>query len=239
MNIITIFGYCFIFEIALIVSVLIAAIFKGYADRKEKERTYKHMLKYEEKLRNKKSKTNLQEIVSSGKFKFKLDGDKVITFNEKDEQIESIFNSLSNIDKNKITFKIIGFSIKAPDDSSVPVLDVRRSKEDFPIPDVTDPESKIHILYGKMQIPYVTKKSEEKITETIIKIHIDFEYKRVCIYNEAGNLLDAEIIYLETKESSKEETQNDELKTKIESSPELINEILEGATTEGYKPNES
>jgi hypothetical protein len=51
--------------------------------------------------------------------------------------------------------------------------------------------------------------------------------------------LDVEIIYIESKESSRQELQNDELKTKIETSPELMNEILKGATSEGYKPNES
>lgn len=239
MNIITIFGYCFIFEIALIVSVVVAAIFKGYADRKEKEKTYKHMLKYEEKLRNKKSKEKPQEIVSSGSFKLKIENDKVTTFNEKNEQIESIFNSLSGIDKSRISFKIVGFSIKAPEDSSVPVLEVKKSSNEFPIPDIVDPNTQNHILYSKLQIPYITKKSEEKVAETIIKIHIDFEYERVYIYNEAGNLLDVDIIYIETKESSEEEKKNEALKTKIESTPELMNEILEGATSEGYKPNES
>ena len=55
MNALEIFGICFISEIAIIVIILISGFIIGIIDKKIKEKTYKHMLKFEQKLKSEKN----------------------------------------------------------------------------------------------------------------------------------------------------------------------------------------
>jgi hypothetical protein len=61
MNALEIFGICFIAEIAIITISLVAGFIIGIIDKRIKEKTYKHMLKFEQKLKSKKSNTNTNE----------------------------------------------------------------------------------------------------------------------------------------------------------------------------------
>lgn len=69
MNALEIFGICFISEIAIIVIILISGFIISIIDKKIKEKTYKHMLKFEQKLKSEKNikseeglKTDLTEL---------------------------------------------------------------------------------------------------------------------------------------------------------------------------------
>ena len=62
MNALEIFGICFIAEIALILMTIVCAIVYNAVDKKEKERTYKHMLNYESKLKEPTANKNTDNI---------------------------------------------------------------------------------------------------------------------------------------------------------------------------------
>lgn len=61
MNALEIFGICFISEIAIIVIILISGFIIGIVDKKIKEKTYKHMLKFEQKLKSEKYSKSAEE----------------------------------------------------------------------------------------------------------------------------------------------------------------------------------
>lgn len=61
MSTLEIFGICFIVEIAFIVIALVLGLIVGKIDKINKENTYKHMMKFEEKLKNEKVNKELQE----------------------------------------------------------------------------------------------------------------------------------------------------------------------------------
>lgn len=61
MSTLEIFGICFIVEIAFIVIALVLGLIVGKIDKINKENTYKHMMKFEEKLKNEKLNKNSQE----------------------------------------------------------------------------------------------------------------------------------------------------------------------------------
>lgn len=61
MNALEIFGICFISEIAIIVIILISGFIIGIIDKKIKEKTYKHMLKFEQKLKSEKYSKSVEE----------------------------------------------------------------------------------------------------------------------------------------------------------------------------------
>lgn len=66
MTTLEIFGICFIVEIAIIVIAIVVTIITNIIDKKQKENTYKHLLKYEQKLKNKKpiDNSNTDEKIS-------------------------------------------------------------------------------------------------------------------------------------------------------------------------------
>lgn len=61
MNALEIFGVCFITEIAIIVIILMSGFIIGIIDKRIKEKTYKHMLKYEQKLKSEKYSKSEEE----------------------------------------------------------------------------------------------------------------------------------------------------------------------------------
>ena len=60
-NVLIIFGYCFIFEIFIMVTVIFSSILRSFVDRKTKERNYKYMVKNEEKLRTQAEKEKINK----------------------------------------------------------------------------------------------------------------------------------------------------------------------------------
>ena len=50
-NVLNIFGYCFIFELFILVTVIFSSILRSFVDRNTKEINYKYIFKNEEKLR--------------------------------------------------------------------------------------------------------------------------------------------------------------------------------------------
>lgn len=97
MNALEIFGICFIVEIAFIVIALVLGLIAGKIDKINKESTYKHMMKFEEKLKNEKIKeTNDNKgITELGVF---------IPKGTKDTNIQKLLN-LSDNEYKCLTFK--------------------------------------------------------------------------------------------------------------------------------------
>lgn len=102
MSTLEIFGICFIVEIAFIVIALVLGLIVGKIDKINKENTYKHMMKFEEKLKNEKLNKNSQEeddnkegITELGLF---------IPKGTKNTKIQKILN-LSDDEIKRINFK--------------------------------------------------------------------------------------------------------------------------------------
>ena len=84
-NVLNIFGYCFIFELFILVTVIFSSILRSFVDRKTKERNYKYIVKNEEKLRKEAVKEKINECEKNIKdvLNFTIDKDQgILEFKE-------------------------------------------------------------------------------------------------------------------------------------------------------------
>ena len=106
-NVLNIFGYCFIFEIFIMITVIFSSILRSFVDRKTKEKNYKYMVKNEEKLR----KEAENEKTNKGEKNIK----DVLNFLIDKEQGTLDFKEPVNLEKESIEFRIRSVCIE-PDE---------------------------------------------------------------------------------------------------------------------------
>ena len=108
-NVLNIFGYCFIFELFILVTVIFSSILRSFVDRKTKERNYKYIVKNEEKLRKEAVKEKINECEKNIK--------DVLNFTiDKDQGILE-FKEPVNLKKESVEFRIRSICIE-PDEKS-------------------------------------------------------------------------------------------------------------------------
>ena len=218
LNILEIFGICFIAELFLLVSMISLLIVKNWMDRKEKEKTYRHMLKYEDKLKNPKNNSTHKDKITDIRLTEINDrnGKKnELIYTDKDEKsfIEYRVTKFNFID-NKIT-RIISL------------------EEENIIPNIID-ENGNHIIFATIQITPINDKDEIKtVTIKIIINPNTGEYSNMS----SSDISNIQISCVRKEKLSKEEIEENEINKKMSNSPEIINELLKNAVTEGYSEN--
>ena len=228
-NILIIFGYCFIFELFILVTVVFSSILRSFVDRKTKERNYKYMVKNEEKLRKEveKEKTNKDEKNIKDIFEFIIDKN-----TGKLELKEPV-----NLSEESIEFKIKSIDIEPEEGSKI-----RRGNYEIdfiPISYVGD--SKKQYSYCTIQIPIYIQKDGKEVpsgeTETVI---INFEINPETgeyINNSSKSIRGIHLMCLIIKDISEEEKRESDFNKKLTTSKDVMNELLENAVSEGLNEN--
>lgn len=119
MNALEIFGVCFIAEIALVLMTIVCAIVYNIVDKKEKERTYKHMLDYESKLKEPTTNKNADNIfgvlidpdnIKDGKTSIKeilkLTDEELKSFKITSVAVDHIFKRLIEPETGKVSYQL-------------------------------------------------------------------------------------------------------------------------------------
>lgn len=230
-NVLNIFGYCFIFELFILVTVVFSSILRSFVDRKEKEKNYKYMVKNEEKLRKQASEEKTKEKERNIKdiIEFVIDKD-----TGKLEYKEPV-----NLEKESVEFKIKSIDIEPEEGSKM-----RRGNYEIdfiPISYVGD--SKKQYSYSTIQIPLYTWKEGKIVpsgeTESVtVNFEIDPETGEY-INSSSKSIHGIHLMCLITKDISEEEKRESDFNKKLTTSEKAMNELLENAVSEGYNTNKS
>ena len=229
-NVLNIFGYCFIFEIFIIVTVIFSSILRSFVDRKTKERNYKYIVKNEEKLRKEaeKEKTNKDEKNIKGILNFVIDKEQGI--------LE--FKEPVNLKKESIEFKIKSICIE-PDENSK----ITRGIYDIPniIPVTYYKKDLHHYLQATLQIPiYETVDGKIIPTSESESVSIDLSINPengTYINNSSKIIKNIDIYCFINTEINEEEKREKEFNKKLTMSEKDMNELLENAISEGLNNN--
>lgn len=231
-NVLNIFGYCFIFELFILVTVVFSSILRSFVDRKTKERNYKYMVKNEERLRKEAEK----EKMSNGEKNIK----DILNFSIDKEQGILDFKEPVNLKKESIEFRIKGICIE-PDENSK----ITRGMYDIPdiIPITYDKENLHHHLKATLQIPvYETVNGTNIPTTESESVTIDLSINPengTYVNNSSKIIKNIDIYCLINTETNEEEKRNKEFNKKLTTSEKDMNELLENAVTEGLNENKN
>lgn len=229
-NVLIIFGYCFIFEIFIMVTVIFSSILRSFVDRKTKERNYKYIVKNEEKLRKEaeKEKTNECEKSIKGILNFVIDKEQGILD----------FKEPVNLKEESVEFKIKSICIE-PDENSK----ITRGIYDIPniIPVTYYKKDLHHHLQATLQIPvYETVDGKIIPTSESESVSIDLSINPengTYINNSSKIIKNIDIYCFINTEINEEEKREKEFNKKLTMSEKDMNELLENAISEGLNNN--
>jgi len=229
-NILIIFGYCFIFELFVLVTVVFSSILRSFVDRKTKERNYKYMVKNEEKLRKEaeKEKTNKGEKNIKDVLNFLIDKEQGILEFEKPV----------NLKEESIEFRIRSICIE-PDEKSKITRGIYEIANI--IPTTYDEKDSLHHLKATIQIPiYETVDGTNIPTGEGESVTIDLlinPENGVYVNNSSEIIKNIDIYCFINTEVTEEEKRNKEFNKKLTTSEKDMNELLENAVSEGLNEN--
>ena len=225
-NVLNIFGYCFIFELFILVTVIFSSILRSFVDRKTKERNYKYIVKNEEKLRKEAVKEKINECEKNIKdvLSFSIDKDKGI--------LE--FKEPVNLKKESVEFRIRSICIE-PDEKSKIIRGIYEIANI--IPTTYDKKDSLHRLKATIQIPiYETVDGKNIPTSESESVTIDLSINPengVYINKSSKIIKNIDIYCFINTEVNEEEKREKEFNKKLTMSEKDMNKLLENAVSEG------
>ena len=225
-NVLNIFGYCFIFELFVLVTVIFSSILRSFVDRKTKERNYKYIVKNEEKLRKEAVKEKINECEKNIKdvLSFSIDKDKGI--------LE--FKEPVNLKKESVEFRIRSICIE-PDEKSKITRGIYEIANI--IPTTYDKKDSLHSLKATIQIPiYETVDGKNIPTSEGESVTIDLSINPengVYVNKSSKIIKNIDIYCFINTEVNEEEKREKEFNKKLTMSEKDMNKLLENAVSEG------
>ena len=225
-NVLNIFGYCFIFELFILVTVIFSSILRSFVDRKTKERNYKYIVKNEEKLRKEAVKEKINECEKNIKdvLSFSIDKDKGI--------LE--FKEPVNLKKESVEFRIRSICIE-PDEKSKIIRGIYEIANI--IPTTYDKKDSLHSLKATIQIPiYETVDGKNIPTSEGESVTIDLlinPENGVYVNKSSKIIKNIDIYCFINTEVNEEEKREKEFNKKLTMSEKDMNKLLENAVSEG------
>ena len=225
-NVLNIFGYCFIFELFILVTVIFSSILRSFVDRKTKERNYKYIVKNEEKLRKEAEKEKINEREKNIKdvLSFSIDKDKGI--------LE--FKEPVNLKKESVEFRIRSICIE-PDENSKIIRGIYEIANI--IPTTYDKKDSLHSLKATIQIPvYETVNGKNIPTSESESVTIDLlinPENGVYVNKSSKIIKNIDIYCFINTEVNEEEKREKEFNKKLTMSEKDMNKLLENAVSEG------
>ena len=225
-NVLNIFGYCFIFELFILVTVIFSSILRSFVDRKTKERNYKYIVKNEEKLRKEAEKEKINECEKNIKdvLSFSIDKDKGI--------LE--FKEPVNLKEESVEFRIRSICIE-PDEKSKITRGIYEIANI--IPTTYDKKDSLHNLKATIQIPiYETVDGKNIPTSEGESVTIDLSINPengVYINKSSKIIKNIDIYCFINTEVNEEEKREKEFNKKLTMSEKDMNKLLENAVSEG------
>ena len=226
MNVLNIFGYCFIFELFILVTVIFSSILKSFVDRKTKERNYKYIVKNEEKLRKEAEKEKINEYEKNIKdvLSFSIDKDKGILD----------FKEPVNLKEESVEFRLRSICIE-PDENSKIIRGIYEIANI--IPTTYDEKDSLHCLKATIQIPvYETVDGKNIPTSESESVTIDLliDPENGVYVNKSSKIIKNIVIYcfINTEVNEKEKREK-EFNKKLTMSEKDMNKLLENAVSEG------
>lgn len=226
MNVLNIFGYCFIFELFILVTVIFSSILKSFVDRKTKERNYKYIVKNEEKLRKEAEKEKINEYEKNIKdvLSFSIDKDKGILD----------FKEPVNLKEESVEFRLRSICIE-PDENSKIIRGIYEIANI--IPTTYDEKDLLHSLKATIQIPvYETVDGKNIPTSESESVTIDLliDPENGVYVNKSSKIIKNIVIYcfINTEVNEKEKREK-EFNKKLTMSEKDMNKLLENAVSEG------
>lgn len=229
-NVLNIFGYCFIFELFILVTVIFSSILRSFVDRKTKERNYKYIVKNEEKLRKEAEKEKINECEKNIKdvLSFSIDKDKGIL--EFEEPV--------NLKEESVEFKIRSIYIEPDENSKITrgIYEIANI-----IPTTYDKKDSLHSLKATIQIPvYETVDGKNIPTSESESVTIDLliDPENGVYVNKSSKIIKNIVIYcfINTEVNEKEKREK-EFNKKLTMSEKDMNKLLENAVSEGLINN--
>ena len=225
-NVLNIFGYCFIFELFILVTVIFSSILRSFVDRKTKERNYKYIGKNEEKLRKEAVKEKINECEKNIK--------DVLNFTiDKDQGILE-FKEPVNLKKESVEFRIRSICIE-PDENSKIIRGIYEIANI--IPTTYDKKDSLHSLKATIQIPiYETVDGKNIPTSEGESVTIDLSINPengVYINKSSKIIKNIDIYCFINTEVNEEEKREKEFNKKLTMSEKDMNKLLENAVSEG------
>ena len=225
-NVLNIFGYCFIFELFILVTVIFSSILRSFVDRKTKERNYKYIVKNEEKLRKEAVKEKINECEKNIK--------DVLNFTiDKDQGILE-FKEPVNLKKESVEFRIRSICIE-PDEKSKIIRGIYEIANI--IPTTYNKKDSLHSLKATIQIPiYETVDGKNIPTSESESVTIDLSINPengVYINKSSKIIKNIDIYCFINTEVNEEEKREKEFNKKLTMSEKDMNKLLENAVSEG------
>ena len=225
-NVLNIFGYCFIFEIFIMITVIFSSILRSFVDRKTKERNYKYIVKNEEKLRKEAVKEKINECEKNIK--------DVLSFSiDKDQGILE-FKEPVNLKKESVEFRIRSICIE-PDEKSKITRGIYEIANI--IPTTYDKKDSLHNLKATIQIPiYETVDGKNIPTSEGESVTIDLlinPENGVYVNKSSKIIKNIDIYCFINTEVNEEEKREKEFNKKLTMSEKDMNKLLENAVSEG------
>ena len=225
-NVLIIFGYCFIFEIFIMVTVIFSSILRSFVDRKTKERNYKYMVKNEEKLRKEAEKEKTNECEKNIK--------DVLNFSIDKEQGILDFKEPVNLKKESVEFRLRSICIEPDENSKITrgIYEIANI-----IPTTYDKKDLLHSLKATIQIPvYETVDGKNIPTSEGESVTIDLSINPengVYINKSSKIIKNIDIYCFINTEINEEEKREKEFNKKLTMSEKDMNKLLENAVSEG------
>ena len=229
-NVLNIFGYCFIFELFILVTVIFSSILRSFVDRKTKERNYKYIVKNEEKLRKEAVKEKINECEKNIK--------DVLSFSiDKDQGILK-FKEPVNLKEESVEFRLRSICIE-PDEKSKITRGIYEIANI--IPTTYDKKDSLHSLKATIQIPvYKTVDGKNIPTSESESVTIDLSINPengVYINKSSKIIKNIDIYCFINTEVNEEEKREKEFNKKLTMSEKDMNKLLENAVSEGLINN--
>ena len=229
-NVLNIFGYCFIFELFILVTVIFSSILRSFVDRKTKERNYKYIVKNEEKLRKEAVKEKINECEKNIK--------DVLNFTiDKDQGILE-FKEPVNLKKESVEFRIKSICIEPDENSKITrgIYEIANI-----IPTTYDEKDSLHHLKATIQIPiYENVDGTINPTSESESITIDLlvnPENGVYVNKSSKIIKNIDIYCFINTEVNEEEKREKEFNKKLTMSEKDMNKLLENAVSEGLINN--
>ena len=229
-NVLNIFGYCFIFELFILVTVIFSSILRSFVDRKTKERNYKYIVKNEEKLRKEAVKEKINECEKNIK--------DVLSFSiDKDQGILE-FKEPVNLKEESVEFRLRSICIE-PDEKSKITRGIYEIANI--IPTTYDKKDSLHSLKATIQIPvYKTVDGKNIPTSESESVTIDLlinPENGVYVNKSSKIIKNIDIYCFINTEVNEEEKREKEFNKKLTMSEKDMNKLLENAVSEGLINN--
>ena len=225
-NVLNIFGYCFIFELFIMVTVIFSSILRSFVDRRTKERNYKYMVKNEEKLRKEAEKEKINKSEKNIK--------DVLNFSIDKEQGTLDFKEPVNLKKESIEFRIRSICIE-PDEKSKITRGIYEIANI--IPTTYDKINSLHYLKATIQIPIdetVDGKNIPTSEGESVTIDLSINPENGVYINKSSKIIKNINIYsFINTEGNEEEKREKEFNKKLTMSEKDMNKLLENAVSEG------